>query len=124
MQQLLAHLVGDYLLQSDWMALEKTKKFWIALVHGFFYALPFLFLTQDPQKLALIAVSHAFIDRVRLARYICWAKNFLAPIGSNKSWADCSATGYPADRPTWLTVWLMIIADNTMHMTVNWLVLR
>jgi hypothetical protein len=25
---LLAHLVGDYLLQSDWMAAEKTKRWW------------------------------------------------------------------------------------------------
>jgi hypothetical protein len=42
--QIVAHLVGDYVLQSDWMALEKTepgRKGWIAaLVHGLVYTIP------------------------------------------------------------------------------------
>ena len=32
--------------------------------------------------------------------------------------ADCP-TGYAADKPPWLTVWLLIIADNTMHVLIN-----
>ncbi len=33
-ESLLAHLVGDYLIQSDWMATEKVKRWWPAIVHG------------------------------------------------------------------------------------------
>jgi hypothetical protein len=30
---LLGHLVGDYLLQNNWMALNKKKRIWVAAVH-------------------------------------------------------------------------------------------
>ncbi|MBT2390812.1 DUF3307 domain-containing protein [Streptomyces sp. ISL-1] len=32
-ESLLAHLAGDYLIQSDWMATEKVKRWWPAVVH-------------------------------------------------------------------------------------------
>ena len=46
--QLIAHAVGDYVLQSEWMAREKTKRSLAALAHVAFYLLPFLFITQNP----------------------------------------------------------------------------
>ena len=52
--QLIAHAVGDYVLQSEWMAMEKTKRSLPALVHCLFYLLPFLFITQNPATLAVI----------------------------------------------------------------------
>ena len=121
--QLVAHAVGDYLLQSDWMAQEKTRHLWVATVHGLFYALPFLLITQEPIALAAIAGNHALIDRYRLARYILWLKNGINPRLRLDPWADCQATGYHKDRPAWLTVWLMIAGDNTLHVLVNGLVL-
>jgi hypothetical protein len=45
--QILAHMVGDYLLQSHWMATEKTKRSLAAGVHAGTYTLPFLFLGKD-----------------------------------------------------------------------------
>lgn len=146
--QLVAHLVGDYLLQSDWMANEKTKRSIAALVHVVTYGLPFLFLRPSLAALAVIVVSHFVIDRWRLARYVCWVKNFLAPPGWasepfshaggpaledaqgeyisplrcaawNYPWEECAGTGYHKDRPPFLTVWLLIIADNTMHVLIN-----
>lgn len=122
--QVLTHLTGDYLLQSDWMALNKTTRSLPAAMHAVTYALPFLVLTRSPRRLALIAGSHFAIDRWRLARHVCWAKNNLAPAGSNLPWSECTATGYPPDRPDWMATWLMIIADNTMHGICNWLALR
>ena len=116
---LLAHLVGDYLLQSHWMANEKTKRWWPAWAHAVTYGLPFLLVTQSPAALAVIVVTHAVIDHYRLARYAVWAKNFLAPRSYWRPWSECSATGYPNDTPAWLGVWLMIIGDNTMHLLVN-----
>jgi hypothetical protein len=64
-------------------------------------------------------VTHAVIDHYRLARHVVWAKNLLAPKSYRRSWSECAATGYPADTPVWLAVWLMIIADNTLHLVIN-----
>lgn len=116
---LLAHLVGDYLTQSHWMATEKTKRWWPAWAHALTYGLPFLVVTRSPIALAVIVGTHAVIDHYRLARHVVWAKNLLAPAAFRKPWADCSATGYPADTPPWLAVWLLIIADNTIHLVIN-----
>lgn len=116
---IILHCVGDYCLQSDWMAAEKTKRSWPALAHAFVYTVPFVILTRSIVALMFIMVTHFLIDRFRLIRYLCWAKNFLAPKGYNKPWKDCKATGYPSDKPAWLTVWLMIIADNTLHLACN-----
>ena len=121
--QIVAHLVGDYLLQSDWMANEKTKYSFPAIIHSLFYTLPFLFITLSWKPLVLILLSHFIIDRFRLARYVCWAKNVVATKQYRYKWNDCEATGYHKDRPPWLSVWLMIIADNTLHLIINSLVL-
>lgn len=118
--QLVAHAIGDYILQSDWMATEKTKQNLAAVVHALTYGIPFLFLSPSPLALAVIVGTHFVIDRFRLARYVVWAKNWLGP---NRPWSECVATGYPADRPAWLTVWLLIIADNVLHVMINGLAL-
>jgi hypothetical protein len=44
---ILAHLVGDYLIQSDWMANEKTKRWWPAIAHGLTYTIPYVLVTQS-----------------------------------------------------------------------------
>lgn len=115
--QLVAHAVGDYIIQSDWMATEKTKRSLAALAHVVTYALPFLLLTLDPLALGFIATTHFVIDRWRLARFVCWAKN--RPWPGWRPWAECVGTGYPSDKPAWLTTWLMIVVDNTMHVLLN-----
>jgi hypothetical protein len=116
---ILAHLVGDYLLQSDWMAQEKTQRWWPAIAHAVTYGLPFLLITRSPWALLVIVGTHAVIDRYRLARHVVWAKNLLAPARYRHPWRECTATGYHQDRPVWLAVWLMIIADNTIHLAIN-----
>jgi hypothetical protein len=124
MNALLAHLTGDYLLQSDWMAREKTKRSLPAAAHAVTYTLPFLTLTRSPRRLAVIAASHFVIDRWCLARHAGWAKNQLAPPSEWRPWDECRTTGYSPDRPDWLAVWLMFIADNTLHGICNALALR
>lgn len=115
----LAHLAGDYLIQSDWMAAEKTKRWWPAVAHGLSYTLPYLLVTQSPLALAVIAGTHIVIDHWRLARHVCWVKNQLAPERYRSKWSDCIGTGYPADKAPFMAVWLMIIADNTLHLAIN-----
>ena len=62
MEQLLIHLFSDYWLQNDWMALNKKKHFWIALVHSAIYTVPFLLLTHSLVALLIICLTHAIID--------------------------------------------------------------
>lgn len=121
--QLVCHLVGDYVLQSDWMAAEKTKRSLAAAAHALTYALPFLFLSRSLAALAVVVATHFAIDRWRLARFVVWAKNHLAP-GGYAPWSECEGTGYHRDRPPWLAVWLLIIADNVLHVVINALALR
>jgi hypothetical protein len=117
--QLVAHGIGDYILQGDWMANEKTKQSLAAAVHTVTYTLPFLFLTLSPLTLFVICITHFAIDRWRLARYVVWFKNQLAPKAHRSPWSECSATGYHESRPVWLSVWLLIIADNLIHVIIN-----
>ncbi len=147
--QLLAHLVGDYVIQSDEMAVTKTRATRWAAYHAVTYGLPFLALTRSPIALAFIVVTHFVVDRWRLARFLCWTKNFVfsgwtwtstsAFVGwflalgafrgvrvpdavwspHRRPWSECTRTGYPDVRDAWMTVWLMIIADNVCHIAFN-----
>lgn len=118
--QIMAHMIGDYVIQSDWMANNKARKCIPAILHAISYSIPFLFLT-DCSVLAFagICISHFVIDHWRLARYVVFAKNFFSPKSEWPKWENCCNTGYPDDRPAWLAVWLMIIADNVMHVILN-----
>lgn len=153
MEQLILHLIGDYVTQSDWMANGKTSKYGPALAHAIVYSLPFLLLRPSWIAFAVILVTHFFIDRFRIAKYVCYLKNFIAPVAAVMDagefctevyqgkkqvstldgelifdwkfrWENCKATGYPSETPPFLAVWLMIIADNTMHLTINFLALK
>lgn len=84
---LVAHLFGDYVFQNQWMADHKVKRLWPAIVHGFFYTLPFLFITLNPWSLLIIFGTHVVIDRYRLAKYVVWFKNQLAPKSSRFTWS-------------------------------------
>lgn len=122
--QLIAHAVGDYVLQSDWMANEKTKQNLAAAVHAFSYGIPFLFLSPSWQAMIVIIGTHFLMDRYRLARYVVWIKNQVAPDLWRRPWSECSGTGYHNERPPWMAVWLLIIADNIIHVLINGLALR
>lgn len=149
--QLICHAVGDYILQSDWMANDKTKRWLPCAAHAITYGLPFLFLKPSWTAMAVIIGTHYMIDRYRLARYMVWAKNFLAPPSTVElaqtpntpeisspdgyvnqyvvkpwwhPWKDCAGTGYHKDRPAWLAVWLMIVADNVLHVLLNAVALK
>lgn len=165
---IVCHLIGDYLLQSDWMAQNKTKNDLPAMVHAVLYTMPFwlfgmvglLPLRGTILVIPVILWTHFAIDRWRLARYVVWAKNWLAPkcrwyyykfrdgfewwmpelrwgqlsespharrtdyvqyreeMRRTQPWENCKGTGYPQDVPPWLSTWLMIIADNTIHLLI------
>ncbi len=117
--QIVAHLVGDYLLQSHWMATRKGQDNLAAFSHATAYSVPFLLIVpggwSSVLALLLIGATHFVIDRWRLARFVVWAKN-----GAR---GPVTATGYADDVPAWLSVWLLIVADNTLHLLINGIVL-
>ena len=92
--QLLAHAVGDFVLQSDWMANEKSTNTLAALAHVSCYILPFLLLTTNLITLAVIGGTHFIIDRFRLARYLVWVRNLPWP-GSRPSGCFPAGFKYP-----------------------------
>lgn len=120
--QLVAHAIGDYVLQSHWMATRKTKSHVAAAIHALAYSIPFVALTYvylanvPWVALAVIVGTHFMIDRYRLARFVNWAKN-----GAS---GPVTATGYADDVPAWLSVWLLIVTDNILHVAINGLALR
>lgn len=115
----LLHFVGDYLVQTNWMANEKVNKWLPAWVHAVTYTLPFILLTQNIVALLIICVTHAIIDHYRLAKHFIWAKNHLSP-GPQPSWAEAKENGgFSKETPPFMAIWLMIITDNTIHILIN-----
>jgi len=122
MEQLIAHLLGDYVFQTSHMAENKVHSWPIAILHAFVYTIPFAFLTQSPLALAVIFSTHAVIDRYRLAHYVVMAKNM---VGDPKNWRQFRTyTGFADNTPAYMSVWLVIITDNTMHIIINYLSIK
>jgi hypothetical protein len=103
------------------MANNKTKAWWPAFCHAIVYSLPFL-LIGSARAFLVIFVTHLLIDRFRLARYVVWLKNRVTDRAFPPV-ADCP-TGYAPSVPVWLSTWLLIITDNTMHVCINYAALR
>lgn len=93
----LAHLIGDYILQNDWMARGK-KQHWVpCFAHIWVYMLPFLFCDLNILQFFTIAVQHYAQDRTN---FVVW---FMKAKGSAEF-----ATG-PCSP------WSIIVTDNVLH---------
>lgn len=108
MEQLILHLVGDYLLQNDWMAQNKKNRGLFGLrsclVHCLLYAIPFFFIANSMQ-VALIFSTHFLIDRWF---FVKWYMNM---VGQKKF----------AQPP--MAPWSIFFVDNTFHLICNYLIL-
>lgn len=129
---ILAHLLGDYVLQSHVMAVRKTSSWRWALIHAAFYSLPFLVLllwlrvgaSDALGALAIIGGTHAVIDRLRIAARWCewygvghpglWWRPKGVQLGTLFGRGEAFES-----PPPFLGVWLTIIVDNTLHLTIN-----
>lgn len=144
---ILCHLTGDFWLQSDWMALNKAKKTLPCLIHVLVYTACFLALTLSWKALLFIGITHFIIDRFPvIVKRLIWLKNHL-PFFKYPSYRLCDTTGYFDDspvntlkvdnewgerilvaqygkpRPFFITIWLYIISDNTLHLLCNYIAL-
>lgn len=121
MDDVIAHALGDYALQTQWMAEEKTHRTSPAVVHALTYTACFLPVTRNPKALLVIGGSHFAIDRWRLIRHFTWARNQVAP---RRYRHPATPTGYSPNTPDWLGTWLMIVNDNLLHILINRWALR
>src|SRR5262245_53726362 len=82
MHWILAHLIGDFLLQNDWQALDKKKSYLACTMHVLIYMLPFLFCGLAPWQLLAVAAQHWIQDRTELVVWVTklrGAGSFLEP---------------------------------------------
>lgn len=63
----ICHLIGDYVLQNDYIAKTKCTNWYHLLVHSVLYCVPFIFLLEL-HYIFLLAISHFIIDAAK-ARY-------------------------------------------------------
>ncbi|MDW0111291.1 DUF3307 domain-containing protein [Sporosarcina aquimarina] len=100
---IVGHLIGDYLLQTSWMAAGKATRWAPLLAHCFVYtsviSVAFLIGTEKypAEVVAIIFISHVILDRRRFVAW--WAKTIM---------------GVKNGEPAWLT----IMADQVFHIIV------
>ncbi len=118
MIQLILHLIGDYITQNEWMALNKAlpsrKGYLACFIHATIYSLPFLFI-GSVNAFLIIYISHFLIDKYKLAVYVIKLKNW--------QWQSKNF-GFNAETPIWLSMWLFIIIDNIIHIVFNFIALK
>lgn len=102
---LVAHCVGDYLLQNDWMATNKKRCSFVCAFHSATYLIPFVALAYRLQtwQLVLILVQHFAQDRTG---FVLW---FMTHTGQEKF----------ASPP--MAPWSIFVVDNTFHLL--WIVI-
>lgn len=113
MDYLIGHLVGDYLLQNDWMAMNKKSysfRGWLAcFVHCFLYSVAVcLFTGWCDWRFILVLVTHGILDKTML---VVWYMNF---IGSFRR--------IISDKNNPSAIWAYAIVDNSFHMVTLFLI--
>ena len=104
MNYLIGHLVGDYLLQTEWQAANKKAaglQGWLAcLSHCALWTLSVIVFTGwwSVKVVLLVFISHIVLDRTY---FVAWYLRVLRK-GQEK--------------------WLQIVCDNVMHLVLLWLI--
>ena len=125
LQLLLGHLVGDYLLQTSWMAVNKSKKTlqgWMAaIVHSVIYTLSIctLMWNFNPLWILIVFISHVFIDHYSTATwYLKHIKGMEKPRDYPNIVGIYNPYTQPPTTPTYTSLyWIIyVVVDNTMHL--------
>ena len=69
MHPFLAHLIGDFILQNEWMAANKKQRSIPCLVHALLYLIPFLLCHLRWWQILLIGLQHFVQDR---SGFVLW----------------------------------------------------
>lgn len=112
MLQLIVHLLGDFVLQNDWMAKNKNENTTVGhlacFVHCMFYCMPFyLAFSLSLPQILLVFSTHFVIDKYCLA----------------KKWTSFYKIGSRLDVTNWLHVYLIFMVDMAMHLACNYIII-
>ena len=70
---LMAHCVGDYVFQTQYIADGKRANPWLLFVHSVLYAVPFLLFINDYSLIALLILTHIIVDALKIKGIISYA---------------------------------------------------
>lgn len=62
---LAAHMLGDYVLQTDFLARSKGENWWHMLAHCVTYTIPFAVTFGVDWRIAVLLVTHVAIDALK-----------------------------------------------------------
>jgi hypothetical protein len=113
---IIGHLVGDYLLQNDWMANNKKKSSWPCAIHCVLWTVAVLFFSGWGAEYATgwkgviigqaLLWSHFVQDRTQIIGW--WMR---------LKWKDQTKF---AEAP--MAPWSLIVVDNVWHIVALWAV--
>jgi len=125
---LLGHLLGDYLLQNQWMALNKSKNSWIgwlaAFVHCIIYTFSICMFMQNFDMIWIIVVflSHFPIDKFGLAeKYMHYIKGSGMKDYLLKDKQNVVLNRYDMLEGGFASL-VYTITDNSLHLIIMYLV--
>ncbi len=132
---LLGHLAGDYLLQNDWMALNKKKRWLPCLIHCSLYTFCVgIFLMPLSRGLSwqswwccyqLIFLSHIVVDRTGIVE---WWLNLIKGRAFKRIGAPTDGVHpFPTDARTVRLIYTCIVqtvADNAIHLVLMYFILQ
>lgn len=114
MDWLIGHLIGDFLLQNDYLAQGKKRSHAVCLTHVLIYTCSVLVCTgwclyvkQAPAIALAIGVPHFLIDRWK---FVAW---------SMKASGQWDGFGQPPLAP-----WSLIVVDQVWHLLCLWILSR
>lgn len=105
---IIGHLVGDYILQNDWMALNKKKCSLACANHCFLWTFAVCFFSGwwSMPAIVVLFVTHFIQDRTQIIGW--WMR---------LKWKDQSKFAEPPMAP-----WSLIVVDNVWHIVTIWAV--
>jgi hypothetical protein len=115
---LLGHLAGDYLLQTDWMAKNKSGNDlagWLAaFIHCILYTFAVCLFMSNFQLIwiAVVFCSHFFIDKFAFAKW--YLKHIKGMELDDYRWE------YHGELHAGFTAVVYTVTDNTMHLILMW----
>lgn len=104
---IVGHLFGDFILQNHWMAQRKKSSTPACALHCLVYTAAvhaFTLLAMPWWALVVVFLTHFVQDRTTLVQFLM--DRVLGQEGFRKG----------------LAPWASIVVDNTLHLTVLWLI--
>ena len=113
MTQLLCHLIPEFLLQNDWMRLNKENSWLPALAHTLIYQAFFWFLTVNWAVILAIALFHFLSGRLNVARLFC------EHVGIGNPPPHEPYYGWWTPPPEYVQFWWTLIVGQVLQLTFN-----